>query len=72
MTQAGDEAITMAEEISRLWPGHHPAVVGAALAQALAIWIASLPEQHRTGHLEDHIASVKRMIPVVLETRHGH
>ena len=61
------DAIDLAEEISRLWPGHHPAIVGAALAQALAIWLASLPEQHRQGHFDDHIASVRRLVPIVLE-----
>jgi hypothetical protein len=54
----------------------HPAAVrGAVLAHALAAWLASLPEQHREGHFDDHIASVRRMLRIVLEIQrpdHDH
>jgi hypothetical protein len=61
------EALDLAQAITKLWAGHSPGVQGAALAQALAIWLAAHPEIARNGLLGDHIASVRRMVPIILE-----
>lgn len=70
-TPRGQNAIDLAEAMTKLWQGYDPGVQGAALAQALAIWLAAHPEIAREALLQDHIASVNRMVPIVLETRHG-
>jgi len=64
-----EEALDLARQIEPMLKGHDAAVVGAALAQLLAIWVAGHNEAERTGLIEMHIVGVRSMIPVILKER---
>ena len=58
-TPRGQNAIDLAEAMTKLWQGHDLAVLGAALAQALAIFLAAHPETTREALDHMHLASVR-------------
>jgi len=63
------EALDLAKEIEPILKDHGPDVVGAALSQLTAIWVAGHPERVRAGLIEMHIVGVREMVEVILKER---
>lgn len=72
MDQGAREAAVAVEKIRRVLARRHPAVVGAVLADLLAIWLAShvvpgdepATEDQRERLLQAHLERVRQLIPI--------
>ena len=67
MTTSADPemAVGIAQRIHPILAGHHPAVQGAALADLLATWLAGFDPDIREALLDNHIHTVRELVPVV-------
>jgi len=65
MSKAANESMALFHKLSGLLKDKPRAVQGAALAQALAMWLAGhrVPEE-REAVLAMHLESVKSMVPI--------
>ena len=72
-TEDAYRAIELAHEVEAILKGERAAVVGAVLGQLLAIFLASHQgpdiEAHREQLLKDHMASVRRLVPIIESER---
>lgn len=57
------EAFALASRVKPLLAGKHPAVQGAALAELLSLWLAGHPAEVREQLLENHIDTVRKLVP---------
>jgi hypothetical protein len=57
-------AVSVAKSIHPLLAGLHPAVQGAALADLLATWLAGFEPDVREALLDNHIHTVRELVPI--------
>jgi hypothetical protein len=65
MTRAFDPTL-VTEVVDRIRPilgGHHPAVQGAVVADLVAIWLAGHQADLREVLLDNHIDTVRQLVP---------
>ena len=64
---ADDQHVALVDRARPIFAGQHPAVIGSALAELVAIWLAG-HQVSREDHqqlLELHVETVRDLLPVV-------